>query len=73
MNYDANSAVNSQVSGLFSGASIGKIKGCTFNIQYVTSEQSTDSKQPTKSKSDESLLATTLIPIKGFELFSDLF
>ena len=51
LNCDANSAVNSQVSGLFSGASIGKIKGCTFNIQYVTSEQSTDNKQ----KADESL------------------
>ena len=25
-------------SGLFSGASIGKINGCTFNIQYVTSD-----------------------------------
>jgi hypothetical protein len=50
MNYDANSAVNSQVSGLFSGASIGNIKGCTFNIQYVTSEQSTDNNQPTTSK-----------------------
>ena len=32
MNYDTNSAVTAQVSGLFSGASIGKINGCTFNI-----------------------------------------
>jgi hypothetical protein len=59
MNYDANSAVNFQVSGLalFSGASIGKIKGCTFNIQYVTSEQSTDSNQPTKSKKRRVLIS----------------
>ena len=55
MNYDANPAVNSQVSGLFSGASIGEIKGCTFNIQYVSSEQNND--KPTTSKKRRILIS----------------
>ena len=50
MNYDANSAVTAQVSGLFSGASIGKIKGCTFNIQYVTSDGNNHCNNPASIK-----------------------
>ena len=55
MNYDANSAVHWQISGLFSGASIQKIEGWTFNIQYIRNkrekcrQQSTNNKQKTKN------------------------
>ena len=54
MNYNANSAVTAQVSGLFSGASLGKINGCTFNIQYVTSDGKTTTITQNQSKDKES-------------------
>ena len=50
MNYHANSAVTAQVSVLFSEASTEKINGCTFNIQYVTSDGNNHYNNPASIK-----------------------
>lgn len=48
--FNATAPVHSQDTGLFSGASIGKFEGCTFNIQYVKSDKDCSNSQPTTSK-----------------------